>query len=195
MLDQLEWIGGQPVGLEIGENSLSFGAGPVSDWFADPRGAAPNRDAPIGLLAASSAPLVFEALVEVDLRATFDAAGLFVFYDDDHWLKFAIERTPLGEPSLVSVATDGRSDDCNHRVLPTAAYRLRLTVDEHSVAAHACADREHWDLLRYCPHPGDATGPWRLGFTLQSPIGKGTNGSFREITIESRRIEDLRNGD
>lgn len=193
VLDRLEWIGGEPTSLALEGGRLSVACGPLSDWFSDPRGAAPNRDAPLGLLPAFDLPAVIEVRAEVALNAMFDAAALFVFYDEAHWLKFALERSPQGEATLVTVRTEGSSDDANHRVVANPSYLLRAAIDSDSVALHASADRTEWELLRYCSHPSPL--PPRIGLSVQSPVGRGTRATFSELVVEHRVIEDLRNGE
>jgi hypothetical protein len=73
--------------------------------------------------------------------ALFDAGGLFVYDDDDHWAKLAVEMTGAG-PTIVSVVTDF-SDDCNSTVLgqsrpaATGARRAGDRLFTHPAAAGA----------------------------------------------------------
>ena len=190
------WLGepattGTHGGDEAG--GLELGAGPSTDWFCDPRGSAPVASAPVAVLVDRMTPVVVRCRVEVELGATFDAAGLLAHYDDTHWVKFAVELDPQGRARIVTVRTDGWSDDANHLVLEAPASELRLAVDEHSLALHARPGSSGpWELIRYAAHPAPA--PPAIGALVQSPTGEGTTARFGAITIEQRRLDELRDG-
>jgi regulation of enolase protein 1 (concanavalin A-like superfamily) len=71
-----------------------------TDWFIDPISARPVRTAPLLVGPAPSGDFTWEAHVVLDGDAMFDAAGLFVHGDDNHWAKLAVEVTAAG-PTIV----------------------------------------------------------------------------------------------
>ncbi len=196
----LRWLG--PAGLDAWEadGTIGFGSGPLTDWFHDPRSGTITAAAPVAVVAADSVPVTVTCHVVTALRSTFDAAGLLVHYDDEHWVKLALELSPGGEPTIVTVRTSIVSDDCNHVPIAGRTSWLRASVDERSVAFHVSDDASTgdrprhgpWRLVRYCAPPRAGTPV--VGLLVQSPTGDGTTGAFDNVVVEPRRVEELRDG-
>ena len=132
----------------------------------------------------------WEAHVGIDGDAMFDAAGLFVYDDDDHWAKLAVELTAAG-PTIVSVVTDTFSDDCNSTVLAQGSAWLRLARIGEAIAFHTSDGGGRWELVRVFRPVGSAT---RIGFICQAPTGTGCTGSFEAIAFNTRSLGDIRDG-
>ena len=120
----------------------------------------------------------------------FDAAGLFVYDDDHHWAKLAVEVTAAG-PTIVSVVTDTFSDDCNSTVLAQSSAWLRLARVGDAIAFHASDGSGRWELVRVFRPPNAAP---RIGFVCQAPTGAGCTGSFDAIGFNARSLSDIRDG-
>jgi hypothetical protein len=131
----------------------------------------------------------------MDGTTQFDAAALYVFVHDRSWAKLALERNPLGQETLVSVVTNGHSDDCNHRVV-TGPVRLRVTSAGGGAFAFHVEQDGRWDLLRlFGLHDAKAEpDSVRLGLSVQSPLGEGCAASFRGISWSPAAPADLRDG-
>lgn len=189
----LRWLGMPGVDATERDGVVEFGAGPISDWFVDARTGTATASAPAAIVETGPAPVTVSCQVDAGLAATFDAVALFVHYDDTHWLKFAVELSPDGRIRLVTVRTDGASDDCNHGVVERARCWLRATIDERSVALHARTSADGaWDLIRYCPAP--AAGSPRVALLVQSPTGEGLRGRFDAVHVEAGAVGALRDG-
>ena len=188
----LRWLGRPGVDAHEAGGTIGFGAGPLTDWFHDPRSGTVTTAAPVALVATGATPVTVSCRVVAELQATFDAAGLFVHYDDQHWVKLALELSPAGEPTIVTVRTATTSDDCNHQPLDRSACWFRASVDERSVAFHVSDDAFTWRLVRYCAPPL-AVAP-AVGLLVQSPTGDGTTGTFDTLVVEFRNVEELRDG-
>jgi uncharacterized protein len=169
---------------------LVVGAPAQTDWFIDPISARPVRTAPLLLGSPPSGDFTWAAHVVLDGDAMFDAAGLFVYDDDDHWAKLAVEVTAAG-PTLVSVVTDVFSDDCNSIVLSQSSASLRLARIGAAIAFHASDGGGRWELIRVF-RPASATP--RIGFVCQAPTGSGCTGSFDAIAFDARSLSDIRDG-
>lgn len=191
-MSELVWLGVAGIDPSIDSDRLVFRAGPETDWFCDPRTDGVVAGAPVLVRYHGPGPAVLSALVEAEHDATFDAGGLFVHFADDQWVKFAIERSPEGRSTVVTVRTSGRSDDCNHWVLDGTVAHLRAAVDEQSVAFHVEEPDGTWRLARYCARP--SAGPFSIGLIVQSPTGTGVRGTFSRIETEERIVTDLRDG-
>ena len=185
----LEWLR-PPAEWSAGRHRLVVSAPAQTDWFIDPISARPVRSAPVLVGRPPMGDFTWEAQVVLDGDAMFDAAGLFVQVDDDHWAKLAVEVTAAG-PTIVSVVTDSFSDDCNSTVLGQSSARLRLARVGEAIAFHASDDGGRWELVRVF-RPSSAAS--RIGFICQAPTGAGCTGSFDAIAFDARSLTDIRDG-
>lgn len=180
-----------PVGAAAVDSSgLTMTAGPITDLFRDPGGPSVVHNAPMLLGGAPDGDLVLEAVVSAELSSIYDAAALMVVAAEDRWAKFALELSPQRRPTIVSVVTDGWSDDANSIELDDRTARLRLSRTGSAFACHVLVG-EDWNLARYFRGPEVQC---RIGFLAQSPTGEGLSASFADIVLERRTIADVRNG-
>jgi regulation of enolase protein 1 (concanavalin A-like superfamily) len=182
----------RPTGpAQIGTSSIAFAAGPRSDLFTDPAGGEPQTNAPL-LLGRPSGDFQLSARVSAPLAATFDATALIVWASDSAWGKLALEYSPQGASTIVSVVTRGVSDDANAFTVPDAVAWLRIARRGDTIAFHASIDGRWWSLIRYFTIPGADEAS--AGFLVQSPTGDGLDGRFNEIEWTAGPLAELRNG-
>src|SRR5436305_4192045 len=175
--------------LEGGE--LSIGAGPNTDWFADPAGGVPVLNAPALVGRPPDEDFTLVARVRIAAASTFDAGVLFVYHDDKTWAKNCLELSPQRQSMIVSVVTRDVSDDCNSQTVEDGEAWLRLARVDRAFAFHASRDGRRWELVRFFALPGcDVT----VGFVAQSPTGEGCTASFTDLAYTDRRLADLRDG-
>ena len=172
---------------------LTIEAGPRTDWFTDPAGAAPPVANAPALLGRFAGDFVFSARVQVEFRETFDAGALVVHVGDGTWAKLCFERSPDQEPMVVSVVTRNLSDDCNSLVVDGNSVWLRISRLDATFAFHSSTDGSRWQFVRHFMLDAGETAA--VGFLAQSPLGDGCHVSFAAISFESRRLGDLRSGD
>jgi regulation of enolase protein 1 (concanavalin A-like superfamily) len=174
------------------DGRLTITAGATTDWFIDPQSTLSVHNAP-ALLFPSPSPCLFSARVSADLAATFDAGVLTLYQNPQTWAKLCLERSPQGQPMIVSVVTRDVSDDCNAYIVEGNSAYLRVAWLEHAFAFHASPDGVAWNLIRYFRlAPGLEV---QMGFLAQSPTGRGCTASFSEIRYESRLLTDIRSGE
>jgi uncharacterized protein len=186
---ELEWLR-PPADWNAGPARLVVRAPAQTDWFIDPISARPIDTAPVLVGRPPAGNFTWEAHVALDGDATFDAAGLFVYDDDDHWAKLAVEMTAAG-PTIVSVVTNTFSDDCNSIVLARKSAWLRLARVGEAVAFHASEGGGRWELVRVFRAPSAAAS---IGFVCQAPAGAGCTGILDAIAFEPRSLSDIRDG-
>lgn len=126
------------------------------------------------------------------LVATYDAAVLMLYVDDRHWAKLCLERSPQGQPMIVSVVANGVSDDCNSVVLDSATAYLRVAGLGTAFALHYSLDGVTWHFVRYFALQHSAG--LRAGFSVQAPTGDGCTVTFSAICYAPVLLEDLRSG-
>jgi regulation of enolase protein 1 (concanavalin A-like superfamily) len=187
----LHWLV-QPLAWQAGERSLELTAGSSSDLFTDPGGGEPLADAP-ALVGEAYGDFLLSARVQVEFASTFDAGVLLLHRDARNWAKLCFERSPQGEPTVVSVVTRGVSDDCNSFPVGGGEVWLRIARLGDCFAFHASTDGEIWKLVRYFALT-ESDGV-RAGFLAQSPTGVGCRVHFDEIAFEERRLADLRSAE
>jgi regulation of enolase protein 1 (concanavalin A-like superfamily) len=188
---ELDWHVPPPGSAEIGECSIAFAAHPRTDLFTDPAGGEPKADAPL-LLGTPSGDFQLRARVSAPLAATFDAAALVVWASPAAWGKLALEYSPQGEVTIVSVVTRDVSDDANSFTVPERVAWLRVARRGETLAFHASVDGLWWSLIRFFTFPGAGGGS--AGFLVQSPTGDGLEGRFDEIEWSDGPLAELRDG-
>jgi uncharacterized protein len=186
---ELEWLR-PPADWNAGPARLVVRAPAQTDWFIDPISARPIDTAPVLVGRPPAGDFTWEAQVAFEGDAMFDAAGLFVYDDDDHWAKLAVEMTAAG-PTIVSVITDTFSDDCNSTVLAEKTASLRLARVGQAIAFHASDGSGRWELVRVFRPPRAAV---RIGFVCQAPTGAGCTGIFDAIAFNPGSLSDIRDG-
>jgi regulation of enolase protein 1 (concanavalin A-like superfamily) len=174
-----------------GNRALTIEAAPRTDWFIDPAGGAPMRNAAC-LVGEPAGDFVLQARVSVDFSGTFDAGVLLLFAGPSSWAKLCFEYSPDRLPMVVSVVTRGVSDDCNSVVVDGAVVWLRVARIGSAFAFHASTDGGSWQFVRHFTLEADL--PIGVGFEAQSPMGDGTTVTFDEIGYEARTLADLRDG-
>lgn len=181
-----------PASWKAGDAALVAAAGPQTDLFIDPAGSAPKLTAPRLLAAAPAGDFTLSARVSVDFAADFDAGVLMLYAADDTWAKLCFEYSPQRQPMIVSVVTQGFSDDANAYVVAGNQTFLRISRLGRAFAFHASEDGKFWNLIRNFTLEPSAS--LVAGFVTQSPIGDGCTATFADIVYTSERLADLRSG-
>jgi uncharacterized protein len=170
---------------------FSLDCGPKSDLFTAPDGSVVFDNARMQL---QEAPGDFQlrARVSAPLASTFDAAALVVYTAPDAWGKLALERSPQGEPTIVSVVTRGVSDDANALTVEGNTAWLRVSRHGDAIAFHASDDGLWWSLIRWFTFAGARDA--RPGFLVQSPTGDGLVAEFTDVELSPEPVVELRDG-
>lgn len=171
---------------------LLITAPPQTDLFTDPAGGAPKDDSPRTLFTPDP-QFTLSAHVTVDFRATFDAGVLVLYADPEHWAKLCFEQSPQGEPTVVSVVTNGVSDDCNSTPLARNDVYLRVTRLGRAFAFHYSEDGRYWRMVRYFALR--QTAELRAGFSVQAPTGAGCHATFDQIAYRPAAVKNVRSGE
>jgi regulation of enolase protein 1 (concanavalin A-like superfamily) len=173
------------------DGALTITAPPRTDLFRDPAGSEPQTAAP-RLLGPVEGDFQLSARVSCTFEGAFDAGALLLWADEARWVKLALESSPAGEPGVVSVVTDGLSDDANAFAVSGDAAWLRISRLGPACALHGRHDDEPWRFVRHFPLA--STSGLRAGFLAQSPAGEGATARFEAIAFTPERLGDLRSG-
>jgi regulation of enolase protein 1 (concanavalin A-like superfamily) len=187
----LRWLV-SPVRSELDDGRLAIEVGAGTDWFVDPSGERPPVTNAPALVGNATGDYLLTARVTVEFRSAFDAGALMLHVNDRLWAKLCFEYSPQEEPMIVSVVTDGRSDDANAFVVAGNEAWLRIARIGSAFAFHASLDGRTWRLVRHFTL-GEGAEP-TVGFEAQSPTGTGCVVTFDEVAFEPARLDDLRSG-
>jgi regulation of enolase protein 1 (concanavalin A-like superfamily) len=174
-------------------DTLTIVAGENSDWFIDPAGTGSNDNAPSALFTPPDANFLLSAKVRVDFASTFDAGVLQVRAREDLWAKLCFEYSPQRQPTIVSVVTRGVSDDCNSVAIDGNTVYLRIARNGQTFAFHYSLDGRYWHLVRYFSL--GKLDRLQVGFSSQSPTGKGCQSIFSEMRYRQGVLQDNRSGE
>jgi uncharacterized protein len=178
------------------DDSLVAAAPPHTDLYVDPSGedlagTGSTVPPPTLLGTAPEGDYLLSARVTVGFRSAYDAGVLLLHAGDRTWAKLCFERSPAGQPMVVSVVTRGVSDDANAFDVAGDSVRLRIARIDRVYAFHASTDGRTWRLVRVFTlgdHRPD------VGFEAQSPTGEGCTVTFDEIRFRPERLADPRDG-
>ena len=179
----LEWTNGASGAVfddDAGELALRASAG--VDWSNDSLGGPGQHGASLlGFRPSGNFELSARVRV-VGERSTFDAAALGLWCDEGHWAKLCFEYSPAGQAMVVSVVTNGFSDDCNSIVVEEPSVHLRVARIGAAFAFHASTDGARWDFVRLFRVDSDLTPV--VGF-----LRAGTDGNDLRCTVRPHPVD------
>lgn len=192
-LPELRWLAGPGAGTASADgSSLTMTAPPRSDWFNDPGSATRHASAP-ALVVPADQDLQLSARVQVGFASAFDAGVLFVHQSAEDHAKLCFERSPDGEPMVVTVVTRRVSDDSNEPVIDGDSVHLRVSRLGDVFAFHYSTDGERWRLSRLF-RLRTPQAPTTVGFLAQSPTGDGCTVVFGDVVHMATTLVDPRDG-
>jgi regulation of enolase protein 1 (concanavalin A-like superfamily) len=190
-LPELDWTG--PAGQAISDGAvLQLMAEAGTDWYVDPLLGLEQHDAS-GLVFPAPRRFTFSARLTISgPRSTFDAGGLCVWASADRWAKLCFERTPDGGRRIVSVVTNGVSDDAESEGVSGEVAFLRIGRLADGWAFHWSSNGDHWQFVR--AFQLDTARPVYAGFLAQAPQGAGRPVLFDSVNLRQDVSPALRDG-
>jgi regulation of enolase protein 1 (concanavalin A-like superfamily) len=189
-LDGFVWT--NPAGFSrLPGGGMRVNAPARTDFFRDPAGKVIADSAPYLHLPVTG-DFVARAQVRHPFRSTYDAAALMVWIDPAHWAKLCFEYTDFGTHAIVSVVTNGTSDDANGPNYIWPVTWLQVARVGQAFGLHYSPDGEQWQMTRVFRM--EAAQTLEVGMVAQSPVGDGAEIDFLSFQIEKRTLKDLRSG-
>ena len=177
-------------------NKLEFRCTEKRDIFCDPNGRLSNNTIPVLLTEVDNTkPFTFTAKVSPGFteEGMYNAADLLIFVNDTLWQKLCFEQDERANHRIVTVRTQGTSDDNNHEKLNCSSVYLRLSSDSHTLASYYSLDKKDWHMVRlYENYYPDKI--W-VGIASQSPTAGVCTSLFEDVTLEQVSVSDFRMGD
>lgn len=177
--------------FKCGDNRLQMSAHPRSDLFVSPGDGSVVSNAAF-FHTDLSGDFVLRAKVSHDFLSVYDACALLFYSDERRWGKVAFEYTDNDTRAVISVITNGVSDDAVGDRVEGQSVWLQLAKKDNLFAIHYSLDSADLLLHRYFTVPHD--GVLKVGFSAQSPVGEGGDFLFEDISLEAKTLSDLRKG-
>lgn len=191
-----KWMNESTMRSENGK--LTIVAPAETDFF---RSGTSGAEDPSSAVALGNAPFyytdvegdfVLRVKVSHAFKDVYDAAAIMVMQDETCWAKSCYETTDFQTRAVVSVVTNGDSDDANGCNLEGDSVWLQVCRVGNYFSFHYSIDGEKFDMMRYFTLPMDSIV--KVGLVAQAPLGEGGPRSFEHLSIESRTVENLRTG-
>lgn len=177
----------------VSDGVLTMVSAAEVDWINHATDGDPSRQDATSLGFTPAGDFQFSARVQVPgPRTTFDAGVLTLWVDAHSWAKLCFEYSPQGTAMVVSVVTNGYSDDVNSWEVDGDAVHLRISRIGPAYAFHSSSDGSRWDFVRLFRLGSPA--PVTVGLMAQAPTGPTCTVRFSDITLTHTTLAGLRDG-
>lgn len=178
----LNWVN-QPLRFKAEAGKVLITAGPKTDVYRAPDSSYRTATA-VRLMMDADPDFTLEARVNHAFAQKWDGGALFLEADSLNWVKFCFEKDYTGAHRVVSVATQGFSDDNNALALPGKTAFFKMAKKGDNVLLYCATDGKNYFLvrnLRVAPNKH-----WRVGLLAQSPEGKENTVTFSHLRYRAR---------
>ena len=113
------------------------------------------------------------------------------FFSDPNGKLF--EQDEYGNHRIVTVRTQGTSDDNNHDKLDVSSVYLKISSDTKTIASYYSIDKKRWNMVRLYKncYPKNIY----LGISSQCPQKGSCTSRFEEISLSHDNVSDFRLGE
>ena len=182
----------EPEEFQFSSGSLKIKAAEKTDFFNNPENNEITANAPF-LYKELKIDFVATALVKPNFDDIWNACSIVIHMDVTHWIKLAFENSDATGKSIVTVVTNGISDDANGAVLNNKdSIWLRIIRKGNIYALHWSENGKDFKMARLAAMP--AFEKVKVGIETQCPAGEGAEHEILYFSIEQRTITDLRKG-
>lgn len=173
----------------ISENCLKIVAPANTDLFITPDGGYATDQSP-RLIFTPDSDFILTAKITPDFKSKWDAGVLLIFNDNKHFAKFCFESDFKGQPRIVSVVCNDVADDCNSMTINAKEvyYRIIGSIRGNTFGFYYSENGKNWFPIR--SFKLTKTDKLRIGFSAQSPTGRGCSVGFSEINFQNRKPKD-----
>ncbi|WP_160687683.1 DUF1349 domain-containing protein [Clostridium sp. C2-6-12] len=135
---------------------------------------------------------VLKVKVSHEFKDTYDSASVMVMKDLRCWAKACFELTDFDTHAVVSVVTNGDSDDANGCNLDGNSAWLQVCRVGNNFAFHYSIDGENFYMMRYFHLPVEPV--IKVGLLAQAPVGSGGTRVYEDLIIEKTTVKNIRVG-
>lgn len=176
-------------------DKLEFKVGAQKDYFADPDEKLSNSTAPILLTEIDNEkPFTFMAKVTPTFtkQGLYNAGVLFIYGHERLYQKFCFEQDEHGATRVVTVRTNGTSDDNNHEAINQPFVFMKISSDGKTVGSYFSANGKNWKLARL--YKNEYPKKLWVGLSSQCPVDTGSVSYFEQVSLEKKSVADFRLG-
>ena len=181
----------------LADGGLEFNCPGGLDFFCDPNeGKLSNNTLPVLLIPTDNTkPFTLTAKVTPEFTSDglYNAADLFVYVNDTLWQKLAFEQDEYGNHRIVTVRTQGTSDDNNHDKIDAKSVYMKISSDTRTIASYYSLDKKEWHMGRL--YRNEYPDQIYLGISSQCPQHGGCTSLIEDITISHDNVGDFRMGE
>ena len=183
--------------IEVAENGkVSITCTEGKDFFIDPnKGNLSNMSLPM-LLKKIDNTKPFTLMAKVTPGFTneglYNAATMIVMANDTLWQKLCYEHDDYGKHRVVSVRTQGTSDDNNHDVMDLESIYMKISSDGKTIANYFSTDKSEWHMVRL--YENNYPDSIYIGIASQCPIKGECKSVFEELSLTQDNVDDFRMG-
>ena len=177
---------------------VTFRAKPHADYFCDPNEEKMSKNNAAILLMDidNKKPFTYSAKVKSGFtpEGTYNAAVLFVYANDTLWQKLCFEQDERGNHRVVTVRTEGTSDDNNHEVLnETECIYFKISSDTQTIGSYYSLDGQTWQMVRlYKNNYGEKV---YLGICSQATQSEVCISTFEDLRLTTDHVTNFRMGE
>ena len=172
------------------DNTVEIEARTGTDYFIDHLNQIAIANAPLAYQDVSS-DFDFSVRIQPNFTTASDAGCVLILDNDEQWIKTAFELTDLGYTSVVTVVTNGASDDSNGERIEKSAVWLRVLRKGSLWSIHYALDGQEWKMVRYFELNLSRTV--KVGISAQCPRGSGCMARFSHWRLTNNTCDDMRN--
>ena len=180
----------------LDNGALEFQCNEGLGFFCDPNeGKLTNNTLPILLVPVDNTrPFTLTAKVTPGFteEGTYNAADLFVYVNNSFWQKLAFEQDEYGNHRIVSVITQGTSDDSNHDKINEPFVYLKISSDTNTIANYYSIDKKNWYMVRL--YENQYPDSIYLGISSQCPKSGVCTSIIEDIILSHDNVKDFRMG-
>lgn len=179
---------------EVSDSLLAINGITATNYFIAPDGGRVEATAPILLTEIdNSKPFTFTTRVESSIEKIYDAGTVYMFVDNSRWLKFAFERDEKLRCRVVTVRTEGSSDDNNHDIIEQDHVYMRISSSTKQIGFYYSLNGVDWNLARI--YRNEYPAKMWLGISSQSPKEGNNIARFSGMSLTGAFVSDHRLGE
>lgn len=122
----------------------------------------------------------------------YNAADFLVFVNDTLAQKLCYEQDEYGGHRVVSVRTQGTSDDNNHDLINEPYVYFKISSDTHTIASYYSRDGKEWHMVRL--YKNYYPTKLYLGIASQCPQKGKNTCTFEDLKFSQNNVGDFRLG-
>jgi len=187
----LSWVG-REAPYEITDDGLTVTAKHGTDRYIAPDGSYVIDNAS-RLLFEADPDFIFTAKVHHAFSSQWDAGALILEGESDKYVKFLIETDYVGKHRVVSVVTNGVSDDANSIAIDGDSLYLRMARGGDTIYLYTSGTGADWYLVRTFRFTSSV--PLKVGFHAQCPKGDQAVVNFSKISYAPVGMKDFWKGE